>query len=878
MAGLARRLGDGALAGAGAVTIVDSPPRGGVAGASGAGTSGRPGGQPRVTTLAGRMRHARARGRPFAERITGLEPWLAVPCALALLLSPHPLVLPAAALGALPSAARWLILGRPWRRSGFDLPLGLLVGGALLGAWAGLSREGTELRLTGLLAGLVLYAAIVEHARTPDRLRGVVWVLLALATFGSVAMVFVVAPLLHLDRVPPLATVVATIDPFGTLGRISADDALLQRYRLRPSGAGALAAIGLALTFAVATATRGRPERLGLATLGVTFGAVLVVSDNRGAMLAAALTLGALAAFWRPRLLPLFPLAGLLALGAIAAGLVERGLNFRTIGQRLWFWENSLYLARELPLTGAGLGTQSVQATYQAYFLPASPSFSHAHNICLQGLLETGLAGLAGLLGLVLVTLWAGWRSPAVRLRSSATTARWDRTAALAGIGVALALFSSGLSEIVALSTVASALLLAALGVLVAADARARHGSAARKRVPARVETGPAAEDVALAGQAASVRPRHGWDVLRTHPRSSALVVTTVVAAALLLATGLGRNLGALVLLNAGTVELNRATLSEDADRADRSRGLERAVALLRTAATLDDADPTIQRNLALALAAQEDRRARAAADRARALTPSDDRRGLLQVGRVYAATSAWGEAIRAWQAAGATPQLLQLGNRLVRARNWDQALAAYNAVIAVQPNSPGAYQGIARVGQQRGGSVDAGIAELQALIPRGGEYAYFARVQMARSYREEGQPERALALIEQHPVGREEYTLQWALALSELGRCAKAEPLLRDLSPIFWEEVELFSALARCRLELGDNTGALAAARTGLALADPQRGSERAPFLLQIAESLLGLDRPAEALRTFEEASRAAPRDPRPREGAERARAALGR
>ncbi|MDP8922569.1 MAG: hypothetical protein M3O34_06780, partial [Chloroflexota bacterium] len=41
----------------------------------------------------------------IADRLIGLEPWLALPCALLLLAYPNPLVVPAGLIGVLPTLA-----------------------------------------------------------------------------------------------------------------------------------------------------------------------------------------------------------------------------------------------------------------------------------------------------------------------------------------------------------------------------------------------------------------------------------------------------------------------------------------------------------------------------------------------------------------------------------------------------------------------------------------------------------------------------------------------------------------------------------------------------------------------------------------------------
>ncbi len=798
--------------------------------------------------------------------ITRLEPWVVVPCALVLLLYPNPLIVPAAIIGLLPSAVRWLATGRPWPRSAFDVPLALFVGGALLGATAGLSRDGTGLRLCGLLAGLMLYAAMLEHATTPDRLRALVVGGLASAVLTTIALLVLVHPFLRLDRLGPLGPLVTSLDPWGAALRIANDEVILQRYRFRASGVGALADIGLALVFGAMIGIRSWTRRAALLVPGLLFATALLVSDNRGSIVAGALTIGTLVTFWRPRLLPLIPGGGLAALVLLATGLVERGLNLRTISQRFWFWENSLYLAQELPLTGAGLGTQSVQLTYKAYFQPFYPPFSHAHNIYLQSLLEQGMFGLLGLSGLALATLWVGWQA----CRGGDN---WSRGAGFAGLGIGLALFTTGLTEIAALSTVGGMLMLVGLGMVSAAANR-----------------GPRTEDRVLSTSALRGTEDRG---LRVSPQSSvlspqswskrgrlaAVAVVLAVLLALQLITGLVTRTASAVVLNFGTVELNRATLSEDTSRAERGSYLDQAVWLLRAAADLDDSNPAAPRNLALALAAQDDgRRARLAADRARAATSPADPRGQFQLGRAYIAAGAWADAIKAWQTAVAGPQLLQLGGRLFRLHNWDQAIAAYTAAAIIEPDSNSSYEGIARAARERSDAPDQVAAQFAPLIARGGWNEFNARVQIARVNREAGRPLYALDSIRLAGVDRTspEFDMEQGLALAQLGHSDRAEPFLEYATLALPDETDSFYWLGFVQLRLGKAEAAIATEQAGLAKLEPTKLAQRGPFMAVIGEGLMALRRPAEALVAYQEGAAATPGNRHLLDGAARAEAAL--
>jgi len=803
----------------------------------------------------------RSRVDAIGATLVRLEPWLATVCASILLTYPNPFVVAAAAVGGLPTLVRCRSTGRPWRKTAFDVPLLLLVAGALLGGYAGISREGATLRLYGLLAGLLLYAAILEHATTPPRLRRVTMALLALVTVGTLALVLIADQFLRFDRVPLLGALIDAIGPVGEPRRIGYDDALGQRFRFYGSGVGALGDVGLALCFSALLGVGRSSSRLLLLPLALFFGISVLISDNRGSMLFGALTLVTLAVFWRPRLLPLLPIVGLSMLSLLALGLVDRGLDLRTIGQRFWFWENSLYLARELPITGAGLGTQSVQLTYKAYFLPTYPPFSHTHNIYLQALLEQGLLGFLGLVGLVLATFWIAWRLLVANGSEGPASERWIRAAGFAGLGGATALFSTGLSEISALTTLGGALLLSMLGLLAAAQRTMEHR---------RWSTAPGPRSPAI---------RRSSAVLRS-PRGLLIAAIALFAfVAVLAASGLAARGAALVLLNFGTVELNRATLSEDTARGLRPLLLARAIGLLRAAASLGADTAIVQRNMALVLAAQDDdRAARTAANRARAATSSSDERGQMQIGRAFIAARIWPDAIRAFEEAGAGPQLVQLGNRLVRGRNWEQAVAAYTAAIRVQPRSRAPYERIARIGRERGDTTEEVIARLDSLIALGGWPEHHAHLEVARVYREAGRYDEALAAIDRAGRIAEEDAdkLERGLALAQAGRLVEAEPLLRFATREIPDEEEPYYWLGVAQLAGGRFEAAAASAQTGLSKLPPSDRTQRSLFLTLLGDSFLALGRPAEALAVYEQGTAQRPGDPRLVEGVARARAAL--
>jgi O-antigen ligase len=612
--------------------------------------------------------------------------WMLAPLgSVLLLLHPYPLSVLGGLLGLLPSAARWALRGRPWRATAFDVPLALLVVGAVVGYAVALDTTNAPVRLAGFVAGIVLFAWLRESLVTPRRLLTATAVVLGIVLVGGVALLSIAAPFLRLDLLPPLAVLAASLEPLGLHRPLVDDVAALQRFRLYASGVGALASVGLALVVGLGVAATAWRDRLALLLAGGFFGGLLLVADNRGSLLAAAMTLGVMALAWRPRLFWLVPLFVFGTVDLIGLGLVQRGLDLRTVYERLDFWSNGLALGAETPLTGVGLGVRSVQAAYRTAFQPTYPPFFHVHNIYVQGFLEQGILGLLGLVGVGVATVALG-----VRIHMLAD--RRARGVLLAALGGAAALLACGLTEVVALTTVGWSLLCALLAVLAATAEAERRASEASAGQPSRLtsaayrlRTGLVAGWRSLAGS------------MRRVPRP--VVVGAIVAAVLVVAaTGLWRPVAGRVALNVGTSALYRGAPADGLVPVGSESTLATATRALGLAVALDPSSVAARRNLSLAYAAAGDTDAAGlSADQARAITPPGDHRALFGVGRAYLAAGAWSEGIAVWEQAKAGPQLLQLGDNLLERRQPASALAAFEAGKRLAPQDRRFSTGITR-------------------------------------------------------------------------------------------------------------------------------------------------------------------------------------
>lgn len=401
--------------------------------------------------------------------------------------------------------------GALFPRSPFTLPFMLYVLGAGIG-WVNAVRPTTAtVRLFGLLAALAAFVVASQVVSSSRVARRCVELLLAFSLAASVIMLILVAPFVGVDRLPSgIGTALDLLEPLRK-GVLDEDD-ILQRYRLRASGLATLCAFGIALALGPLLAGTGRRSR-ALAMLCIAFFAtLLIVAGNRGAMLSTAvvvLLMGASRNRWLLGLALVIAATALMTISGVirpgGGGHVDQLLGFvsgpatdpGSVIRRMEFWENALYLLADLRFTGVGLGIRSVQETYETYFIPVEPRFSHAHNIFVQSYLEQGLAGLAGLVGIVTVGVVIGWRALAGIRPGGA------RVLAVSSAGGALTLILAGFTEIVVMTSVGMTLLGLALGFLEAArrvDAAERaEASTPRPGVPRLTPVGAAATAMVLA-------------------------------------------------------------------------------------------------------------------------------------------------------------------------------------------------------------------------------------------------------------------------------------------------------------------------------------------------------------------------------------------
>lgn len=326
-------------------------------------------------------------------------------------------------IGLLPWAVRWRLTGRPAKRTSFDLPLGLFIATALVGVWSAYDKETAWGKFWLIIGAVLLFYAFVNWGvgETQRKAESQAWLL---TIFGAgVAVYFMVT---H-----DWDSFQAKIEWLANLGRaLQSSLPSPPGHRLHPNVAGGLLAIMVpyaAVTVWLMKRVGGR-WRFALAlALGLVILFGLLLSMSRGAWLALSAAT-AMVGWWlivsllgrsrQTRRTIYFGglvagLASVLLLAALQPQLVETALEalpMADAGQsRLALYRNSLVLASDYPIVGAGLG--GFMMLYSTYSLLIHVGFSvHSHNLFLNVAIEQGIFGLLALFWMWLLMGVAVWR------------------------------------------------------------------------------------------------------------------------------------------------------------------------------------------------------------------------------------------------------------------------------------------------------------------------------------------------------------------------------------------------------------------------------------------------------------------------------------
>ena len=144
----------------------------------------------------------------------------------------------------------------------------------------------------------------------------------------------------------------------------------------------------------------------------------LLMTYSRSSWVSFALTAVVFLALWNKRLLPLIPVAAVVAVPLLPDSIFNRILTIGNTADssnsyRLYIWASALAMIRDFGLTGIGLGPGNFTPIYAGYCDPNATVAQHSHMLYLEVWLEMGLLGIVCFLGMYLGTIRRALRAMA---------------------------------------------------------------------------------------------------------------------------------------------------------------------------------------------------------------------------------------------------------------------------------------------------------------------------------------------------------------------------------------------------------------------------------------------------------------------------------
>lgn len=312
---------------------------------------------------------------------------------------------------------RWVALGHPTRPTPVDGAILILLFQAGVSLWVTAAFDLTWIALNQLLAGILVFYAVVNWVGRAGRLSAIVLLLLLLG--AALTLVPLVAQMSWSDekifRLPDRL--------------LSFKPVLPEDVNANVLGGNLVPILPLALAGMSSSVWRGlrkvgRVLARALAGLvSVLMLVTLVLTQSRGAAVALAVGLVGFAGLryrWCRYALPV-----LLVLACVGLILVEpsqvtgRILNpYADVAERrLELWSRAIYAAQDFAFSGIGLGTfVKVIPLFYPYF-PHDPDaqVGHAHNLFLQVAADLGLPGLIAYVAFLFAGVAAAWQLGRVR-------------------------------------------------------------------------------------------------------------------------------------------------------------------------------------------------------------------------------------------------------------------------------------------------------------------------------------------------------------------------------------------------------------------------------------------------------------------------------
>ena len=133
----------------------------------------------------------------------------------------------------------------------------------------------------------------------------------------------------------------------------------------------------------------------------------LLMTYSRSGWVSFALAAVVFIALWEKRLLPLIPVAAVIAVPLLPDSIFNRILTIGNTADssnmyRVYIWGSVLEMIRDYGMTGIGLGPENFKPLYDLYSHPMASIAPHSHMLYLEVWLEMGILGIVSFLGMYL--------------------------------------------------------------------------------------------------------------------------------------------------------------------------------------------------------------------------------------------------------------------------------------------------------------------------------------------------------------------------------------------------------------------------------------------------------------------------------------------
>lgn len=335
-----------------------------------------------------------------------------------------------AAIGLLLGLSVWTL--RRWRRGQFshrsalDLPFSLFLISAALGLLPAKQPEYGLARVWILVGCLLLYYTVINLTEE----RALKTYILLVAVLGFVTTVFLMSQMPDISQYVWEGELVPVFRPafvsLVQLPKIQLDVAIF--WSINRNAIAGASMVVLPIMLLVVRLSSRRSSML-IAIIGAVFlGLALAVSGWITSLVAlcSALVLVMLASGHgrRAAAIGLATLVMFVLLFVRSSAYPLQNYALGMIGSRLDLWQTALYIIRDFPLTGVGVGKENWFSALPPYTLPTLPGVDlsvpcheagtcwlmHSHSFYLQTWVEQGIVGFVALVSIVVLGIWLGAR------------------------------------------------------------------------------------------------------------------------------------------------------------------------------------------------------------------------------------------------------------------------------------------------------------------------------------------------------------------------------------------------------------------------------------------------------------------------------------